>query len=251
MTWLTGELADPPWPAIRRFRPEVCVHAAWIATPGVYLNAPENRNFLRWSTAFLSDLPEAGASHLIGIGTCLEYAPGHHPLSEANTPLAPETEYARAKHALHVALNGRLAASGATLSWVRLFNPYGPGEHPQRLATSVVHAMARGEVVRLMQPHAIKDYVHVDDVARALLLMCETRWNGDINVGTGCGVQVLDIARIIGRLMGTAHLLPEPEPVAPGTNDRTVADASRLAGLGWRPATELVDGLAGLVQHLT
>ncbi len=34
MHWLKGTLAEPPWPAIERFRPEVCVHFAWIATPG-------------------------------------------------------------------------------------------------------------------------------------------------------------------------------------------------------------------------
>src|SRR5712691_3478874 len=49
LTWLRGTLAEPPWREIERFGPEVCIHFAWIATPGVYLESPENENFLRWS----------------------------------------------------------------------------------------------------------------------------------------------------------------------------------------------------------
>ena len=49
LVWLKGTLAEPPWSQIEKLQPEVCVHFAWIATPGVYLESPENKNHLRWS----------------------------------------------------------------------------------------------------------------------------------------------------------------------------------------------------------
>src|SRR5258706_3085677 len=49
MTWLAGTLAALPWKSIEQFQPDVCVHLAWIATPGVYLESPENEQHLQWS----------------------------------------------------------------------------------------------------------------------------------------------------------------------------------------------------------
>src|SRR5262245_21575895 len=50
---LRGTLAEPPWELIEQFHPEVCVHAAWITTPGVYLESPDNELYRAWSLEFL------------------------------------------------------------------------------------------------------------------------------------------------------------------------------------------------------
>jgi len=49
LTWLRGTLDDAPWDALAAFGAEVCMHTAWITTPGVYLEAPENHGFLESS----------------------------------------------------------------------------------------------------------------------------------------------------------------------------------------------------------
>src|SRR5215468_7819115 len=53
LAWLRGTLEEAPWEAIERFAPEVCVHAAWITTPGIYLESPENERFRDSSIQFL------------------------------------------------------------------------------------------------------------------------------------------------------------------------------------------------------
>ena len=49
MVWIKGTLADLPWRDLEAFKPDACVHFAWIATPGVYLESPENEKHLEWS----------------------------------------------------------------------------------------------------------------------------------------------------------------------------------------------------------
>jgi nucleoside-diphosphate-sugar epimerase len=94
---LEGTLAEPPWKRIGEFKPEVCVHAAWITTPGIYLESPENYRWLKESLEFFSRLTEFGVNHWFSLGTCIEYQISPERLSEARTPIAPATTYARCK----------------------------------------------------------------------------------------------------------------------------------------------------------
>src|SRR5690349_12371318 len=70
--WLKGTLAEPPWKEIEKFKPEACLHLAWIATPGVYLESPDNENCFHCSREFIRRVRELGAGHIAVAGTCLE-----------------------------------------------------------------------------------------------------------------------------------------------------------------------------------
>src|ERR1043166_690749 len=98
--WLRGTLDDAPWKDIAAFAPDVCMHMAWITTPGIYLESPENFRFLESSIRFLRKIREAGTVHIFGLGTCVEYQITDQPLSEDRTPVAPTTPYAKCKDEL-------------------------------------------------------------------------------------------------------------------------------------------------------
>ena len=252
--WLPGSVAAPPWPKIEDFAPAACVHAAWIATPGVYLESPENEAWVEWSFDFLTRLAGLGVSHVTVLGTCIEYTITGQNLVEDTTPLGPVSPYARAKCELHDRLitNGRkLATNGATLppvAWARVFYPYGEGEHPARLASSLIAKLRRGEPVSLKTPRSTKDYIHAEDLAAGLLAVVERRYSGAINLGTGEGVTVEAIARELGRLIGRPELIQVPENPPADPLDYVVADAGRLRGLGWKPQVTLAAGLRRLVE---
>jgi dTDP-6-deoxy-L-talose 4-dehydrogenase (NAD+) len=245
---IPGDLASPPWEAIAGFRPEAVLHAAWIATPGVYLESPANSDWLRWSRGFAQRLPELGVRHLTVLGTCIEYAVTGKPLNEVETPLAPVSPYARAKAELHAALVSDLSGSGTDLAWARIFYPYGPNEHPARLASSLLTRVLAGQPITLKTPNSTKDYIHEDDVARALLTVVGAGFQGPINIGTGEGVTVGMLARTLAEFAGRPDLVVLPADAPRDPLDFVVADASRLHSLGWRPQVALVDGLRRLVE---
>ena len=274
LKWLRGTLEDPPWPAIADFQPEVCLHMAWITTPGVYLESPENYRFLETSLTFLRRLRDSGVQHIVSLGTCIEYQITNQPLSEDTTPVAPTTTYARCKNDLRLALeaearrsklgdraaaepiselqtpNFKLRTPNFSFSWPRIFYPYGPGEHPSRLCSSLIAKLRRGDEIVLKTPDSTKDYIYIDDLAEALLAIVENRFHGLINVGTGQGTTVRQIADSLARSLGRPDLIrvapnPEPDPFP-----FVVADASRLKSLGWRPAHDLHQGLQKLLASI-
>lgn len=250
MHWLKGTLAKPPWPEIEAFRPEACVHFAWIATPGVYLESPENESYLRWSLDLVRRLCGLGTAYIVGVGTCIEYQITNAPLSEAHTPLTPSTLYARCKNALRETLEAEARRDGWRFCWGRVFYPYGVGEHPARLCSALIQKLRRGEKLVLKTPHSTKDYIYIDDLAAAILLTAEQRYSGTINWGTGIGTSVRQIADAIAARLGRPDLVEELSPAEKDPLGFVVADATRLKSLGWRQQFTLEQGLQRLQASL-
>ena len=225
------------------------MHFAWIATPGVYLDSPENENYLQWSLALMRRLRELGTNHIVGVGTCIEYKITDAPLQEERTPVDPTTLYSRCKNALRETLEAGARKDGSRFCWGRVFYPYGVGEHPARLCSSLIHKFRRGEKLRLKTPHSTKDYIYIEDLAGAILLTVEKEFAGTINWGTGIGISVREIADTVADLLGRPELVDEISPAEKDPLGFVVADATRLRGLGWKPAHTLRQGLEKLVAQ--
>lgn len=246
---MAASIDAPPWDRISGFQPEVLIHTAWEATPGVYLESLENRNWVNWSEALIEGSLQRGVRRFVLLGTCIEYPIIGQPLPETLDP-APVSLYARSKDELHRRLTRRLAGTDIALVWARLFYPYGPGEHPSRLCSSLVRRLRSGERIILNTPHSTKDYIHIDDVGRALLTLASQGASQTVNIGTGVGTTVLELAQRIAGLLGRTDLVGWDDPPAPDLLHHVVADASRLRSMGWSPQVELEEGLRGLIRTL-
>lgn len=246
-TAIRGTLGDLPWNEVKDFQPDTCVHSAWITTPGIYLESPENYKFLEHSFEFLRNVREHGTKHIVALGTCIEYRITEEPLSEGRTPIDPTTVYSRCKNQLRLKLEAEAKRDPFQLCWARVFYPYGPGEHPSRLCSSILAKLASGEKVTLKTPQSTKDYIFIADLAEALLTVIENRFAGTINLGTGVGISVREIARALSVMLGREDLVEEAQETVADPLGYVVADASRIRGLGWKPGHTLEQGLRELM----
>jgi nucleoside-diphosphate-sugar epimerase len=217
--------------------------------PGAYLESPDNDRFLEWSQVFAERFFQAGGQHLLALGSCAEYQPARTPLVEDQSPLSDTTRYARCKNALRLALENLAQRHDARVGWGRVFYPYGPGEHPARLCSSLIQQLARGEKVILKTPNSTKDYIYIEDLASAILTTIESGFQGTINFGTGWGVTVKEMAQTIAGIMGCPHLVEEAAVPVCDPMSYMVADATKLRGLGWTPRIKLPEGIQRLREH--
>jgi dTDP-6-deoxy-L-talose 4-dehydrogenase (NAD+) len=250
MVWIKGTLAELPWREIESFKPDACIHFAWIATPGVYLESPENEQHLEWSLNLARRLKGIGMGQFVGVGTCIEYKITDAPLSEDTTPVDPTTLYSRCKNALRETLETESRKDGSHFCWGRVFYPYGVGEHPARLCSSLIQKFRRGEKLVLKTPHSTKDYIYIDDLAAAILLTVEKKFQGTINWGTGIGISVRQIADAVAAMVGSPELVAEISPPEIDSLGYVVADNSRLKSLGWKQETNLASGLGKLAEKV-
>lgn len=247
-----GSLEAPPWSAIEKFQPESVVHLAWMATPGTYLNSPENDQLLSQSKDFIQGLAKRAVKRVIGAGTCIEYAPSEEPLRERKSPLQPTFPYSRAKAALGQWLEDMSPALGITSAWLRIFYPYGPGEHPSRLPSLLMQKLSAGTAIELRTPDSIKDYIFLDDLAACISAVLESSLTGPVNAGSGIGVRIWDLALAAAQVLNAeSSLVTRANPVTADPWPVQIADLGRLREIGWQPRTPLKTGLARLAQSLT
>jgi nucleoside-diphosphate-sugar epimerase len=140
---------------------------------------------------------------------------------------------------------------GWQFCWGRVFYPYGVGEHPARLCSSLIQKIKRGQAVLLNTPHSRKDYIYIEDLAVAILLTVEKRFAGTINWGTGNGISVRTIADQLAMKLGRSNVIDVINPPALDPFPFVVANVGKLKDLGWRQVWPLERGLNQLIQSLT
>ena len=89
----------------------------------------------------------------------------------------------------------------------------------------------------------LREFLHVDDLADALLLMRGYSSKEMINVGSGQEISIADLARTLAGITGFEGRVSFDASRTDGT-PRKVLDSSRLAALGWRPGIALQEGLS-------
>src|SRR5262245_21356396 len=132
--------------------------------------------------------------------------------------LRPVSAYGLAKRSAEVYVEGwnRIFGTGHVL--LRFANVYGP-RHLASLEGGLIAIFlerpSRGERTAIFGDGTItRDFVHVDDVVRALLLAAEHR-GGVYNVGTGVETSISDLHAICERALGVTAP-PRFEPPRPG-----------------------------------
>lgn len=244
------------WAEAVRGKPfDACIHLAWISTPGLYLESPENEQLADATISLASALFRQGLKHFIGLGSCIEYSPDLTvPCAEYQTPIDPRSPYGIAKNRARKGVSSAAETYQAGYTWVRLFYPYGVGEHPNRIPSAFLRILQKKQQLPLKTPNSIKDWIEIRDVVSAILHLVERGTpEQEINLGTGVGTRICDLARIAAKIVGADCSLIQT--VAPPTDDPYsfhVADTYRLHSTGWKSAISLQDGLRNLhTNYLT
>jgi len=193
------------------------------------------------------------SAKLVFAGSRLHYGhPASLPVNES-APADPLSLHAVHKSAVEASLKVYGQLFGLRTVIARITNPYGPGQPRERTAYGVinrlVHLAVAGEPLPIYgKGTQLRDYIHVDDVVTALVMMGESpQADGRIyNVGSGAGTSLVDAATLIVELAGGGRLahVDWPELAFRVETGDFVADISRIANeLGWRPNISLRDGL--------
>jgi GDP-L-fucose synthase len=132
-------------------------------------------------------------------------------------------------------------------------NLYGPNDdfHPE--ASHVIPGMMRRfheakaakaeEVVVWGTGKPMREFLHVDDLAIALVLLMEKYESPEaINVGTGKDCTIAELAETMKAIVGYPGRI-QFDPSKPDGTPRKVLDVSRVTALGWEPRYSLKEGL--------
>jgi GDP-L-fucose synthase len=256
---LTRQDAVERWMAARR--PDAMFIAA-ARVGGILANERFPADFLYQNLIIEANLIHAayrgGVAKVVFLGSSCIYpklAPQPIPEEALLTgPLEPTNEwYAIAKIAGIKLCQAYRKQHGCDFVSAMPTNLYGPGDNFDLASSHVMPALIRKfhEAKLAQKPEVAiwgtgsprREFLHVDDCAHALVHIMKVYSEEEhINVGSGEDLPIIELARLVSRVVGFGGEIVNDLSKPDGT-PRKLMSGDKLKALGWRPKIALEDGI--------
>ncbi|MFC9131567.1 NAD-dependent epimerase/dehydratase family protein [Streptomyces sp. NPDC057099] len=235
-----------------RQRPDLVLHFASPASPADYLRLPlHTLETGSLGTRNALDLAHSsGARFVLASSSEIYGDPRQHPQDERYwgnvNPVGPRGVYGEAKRFGEALTTAHAETLGTDTCVVRLFNTYGPrmrGEDGRVVPAFVRQALAGEPLTVTGDGRQTRSLCYVDDTVRGVLAAAAHGMRGPVNIGSPTEISMLDLARLVVELTGSAS---EIRPVARPVDDPAVRCPDITLArdkLGWEPQVRAEEGL--------
>ena len=230
---------------------------------GILANSTRPAEFLYDNLMIHGTVVEAAKRYettkLLYLGSsCIYPRLANQPIAEDELltgPLEPTNEaYAIAKIAGIKLCQAYRSQYGCNFVSAMPTNLYGPGDNFDLTSSHVLPALirkfhdakveGRNEVPIWGTGSALREFLHVDDLADACVFLMEHYEDAEhINVGTGEDLSIRELAEMVGSIVHPDATLVF-DPTKPDGTPRKLLDVGKLHELGWHHSLELREGIA-------
>ena len=263
-------------PALRRifedYRPDIVMHLAAETHVDRSIDGPAA--FIETNVVGTANLLEAARAHWQGLDGAAKARFRFHHISTdevfgslgptgaftEESPYAPNSPYSASKAGADHLVRAWRETFGLPTVASNCSNNYGPCQFPEKLIPLMVLNALEGKPLPVYGDGLqVRDWLHVDDHARALIAIATKGIVGEsYNVGGNAERANIDIVRSICRLLDAlrpdAPHAPHEKLITfvadrPGHDARYAIDASKIAReLGWQPRENFESGLRKTVE---
>lgn len=189
---------------------------------------------------------------LVYVSTCEVYGNAPYPAKEGDE-LKPTNPYAASKAMCDRMCYAYHKSYGLDVRVVRLFNPYGPGQHPNKIITRFYNQAKSGKPITVYGDGSdFRDYVYIGDTVTGLWKARKIPAGTTINVCTGRKTTALQIAEKIKKMTGSKSKIKMCKyPKKHGGIRQQVGSTSAMETyLEWRPPKGIDEGLRRTIEWL-
>ncbi len=213
--------------------------------------------------ALIETAVQKGIRNFVFSSTAAVYGNAEAPLLTEDMPLVPINPYGRSKLMSEWMLQDAHAAHGLRYAILRYFNvagadPKGRSGQSTPQATHLIKVAAQAALGQ--RPHldvfgtdystpdgtCVRDYIQVNDLARAHLVALQHLRDGGestiMNCGYGHGASVLEVVDVVKKVSG-ADFEVRLSPRRPGDPAQLVAKVDRIRQLGWTPQHDNLEAI--------
>jgi UDP-glucose 4-epimerase len=249
---LTGDVVDPHYVLAAVKGCDVVFHlAALIAIPHSYV-APAS--YVQANVVGTLNVLEAcrahGVGRLVHTSTSECYGTARYTPIDEEHPLQGQSPYSASKIGADKLAESYHLSFGLPVATLRPFNTYGPRQSARAVIPSILTQLLSGRAeLHLGDTEPMRDMNYVSDTVAGFLKIagCDAALGQVVNVGSGRGVRIGELARLAMRVVGReVPIVCDRDRVRPEKSEvRTLlccADKARKL-LGWRPQVSLEAGL--------
>lgn len=192
---------------ILKLKPDNIIHLAWDTEHGKYWNSELNLSWIQSSLQILKSFKAINGKSILLAGTCAEYDWNYGYCKEDITPINPNSLYGTSKNALNSIMNSFYKETNITSLWARYFFVYGPEENKYKLIPYIINSLLSGETAVCKTWKQIRDFIYVEDAARATIDLLEKAPSGSYNISSGTPTLLKEIANKIGIKLDKEELI--------------------------------------------
>jgi dTDP-glucose 4,6-dehydratase len=191
------------------------------------------------------------AGRLLQVSTDEVYGSIAEGASQETDPMRPRNPYSASKAAGDLLALAFAETYGISVSITRGSNTYGPNQYPEKIVPLFVTNVLQDAPVPLYGDGLqIRDWLYVEDHARAVLAVLERGENGGVyNISSDSPCTNLELTRRLIEGSGGSverHLRHVADRL--GHDRRYALDSSRLRALGWKPEVTFDEGIARTIE---
>lgn len=157
------------------------------------------------------------------------------------------SEYALSKLMAEAALHQQHVRSGIPVTVLRFGIVYGPRKDNWSAVEWLLSALVKGEPVTVGSLATARCFIHVSDVARAILGAIGRKGYETFNIQGDQLLRLRDIIDHAGRLLNRAPQVVETAPDKPSV--RNVSNLKAKASLVWKPEVDISAGLQSILDY--
>jgi NAD dependent epimerase/dehydratase len=201
---------------------------------------------------------EADVQKIVVTSTSEVYGTACYTPMDEKHPLQAQSPYSASKIAADKLAESHHLSFGLPVVTVRPFNTYGPRQSARAVIPTIVsQVLAGGDALRLGSLEPVRDLTYVEDTVRGFLRagVSEQAVGQVINLGTGQGISIGDLAQIIMQIVGRKlPIVADADRVRPqGSEVRLLIAKTERARdlLGWEPEVSLTEGLKRVIEYIS
>lgn len=254
--FVDADLADDAATARALQGQDAVIHLAGYLEVAVSVQRPVDfaENNVVNTVRLLESMRRAGVRKIIFSSSATVYGvPESLPLTE-DAPLGMQANpYGATKVSCETFLGVYHQLYDFDCALMRYFNPYGPNElcdpETHAIPNVILAGLERRPMPLYWKGQTVRDYIYVEDVARAHVAPLEVRGFEIYNVGSEVGVKVIEVIEAVSRILGY-EVEVEHLGERAGDVDAIYASSEKLrTQLGWRPEVDLEEGLRRTIAH--
>ena len=248
------QLPDPSFGVLLKDRsPQLCIHCAGTASVGQSIADVTSDFYANTVLTFeVLNALRLNAPHcrFIFMSSAAVYGnPTSLPIKETQLP-APISPYGFHKWQCEQLCEEFFKVYNLPTAIVRIFSAYGPGLRRQVIWDICRKAIKQKSVTLQGTGKESRDFVHVIDIATALLAVATAApMQGETyTIGSGQETNIGELADMIVRTLGSHYSFQFDGTIPPGTPLNWQADISKLRTIGFVPSIPLEDGIEQVVR---
>lgn len=231
--------------------------AALIAIPYSY-SAPTSYvdTNIRGTLNVLQACREAQVGKMVHTSTSETYGTAIYTPIDEQHPMQGQSPYSASKIGADKMAESYYCSFGLPVATIRPFNTYGPRQSSRAIIPTIISQMLTQDEIHLGSLEPVRDFNYVKDTVDGFIKIAESeRSVGEvINVGSGKGISIGELVKIIEELMAKkVTVITEEKRKRPANSEvMTLICGNKKAQdvVGWEPRFSFKQGLSETIEYI-